>query len=73
MAPQTQLSASDEEILKKREAMRQKLLMGVFTPTVSRIHEWGIRSAPAPFAALAPSPSTWGQFNFTCSPVKKWW
>ncbi|KAA1087362.1 hypothetical protein PGT21_029807 [Puccinia graminis f. sp. tritici] len=60
IAPQTQPSASEEEILKKREAMRQKLLMGVFTPTVSRIHEWGIRSAPAPFPALVPSPSTWG-------------
>ncbi|KAI9605440.1 hypothetical protein KEM48_002226 [Puccinia striiformis f. sp. tritici PST-130] len=50
---------TDEEIQKKREAMRQRLLLGVFTPNVNRIHEWGLRSAPAPFPATVPSPSAW--------------
>jgi len=58
--PPNQSQATDEEILKKREAMRQRLLLGVYTPNVNRINEWGIRSAPAPFPAVAPSPSTWG-------------
>ncbi|PLW47855.1 hypothetical protein PCANC_07881 [Puccinia coronata f. sp. avenae] len=56
---QSQPNLTDEELLKKREAMRQRLLLGVYTPSVNRIHEWGIRSAPAPFPAV-PSPSTWG-------------
>ncbi|OAV92208.1 hypothetical protein PTTG_03278 [Puccinia triticina 1-1 BBBD Race 1] len=58
--PQVQRSSSEEENLKKREAMRQRLLMGVFTPNAHRVHEWGLRSAPAPFPVAAPSPSTWG-------------
>lgn len=58
--PPNQPQATDEEILKKREAMRQRLLLGVYTPSANRINEWGIRSAPAPFPAVAPSPSTWG-------------